>query len=169
MPTARTARQGGGEQWPGKGGPTEEESGAPGTAREGMADRGSSSASARCEDASEGERAGKHRRRQSDDEARAEERSASDARRARELQRNLENAAAAQAMSYAQGTGGFGSEAALSMAAQTFVLEVQRAQAQANELGIVARAEDGRALLELSPAELQRWVQENLDEAGMHD
>ncbi len=114
------------------------------------------------------ERAGKHRRRQSEEEAKAEERAASDARRARELQERLESASAAQVRSYAQGNGGFGSEAALSVAAQSFVQDVLRAQAQANEMGVEARTEDGRALLQLSPVELQRWVRDNLEEGAVH-
>ncbi len=88
---------------------------------------------------------------------------ATDARRAEELQRQLESATAAQELSYSQGKGGFGSEAALSVAAQGFVLEVQRAQARANEMGVEPRAQDGRTLLELAPAELSLWIQENLE------
>jgi hypothetical protein len=53
------------------------------------------------------------------------------------------------------------------MAAQSFVLEVQRAQAQAGEMGVEARAQDGRSLLELSPAELRQWVQDNLEDGAM--
>ncbi len=109
-------------------------------------------------------RAGKHRRRQSDADAEQEERKASDARRAQELQRQLESATAAQVQSFQNGKGGFGSEAALCAAAQKFVLDVQRAQAQAGELGIEARADDGRTLLELSPAELSRWSEVHLQE-----
>ncbi len=120
-------------------------------------------------DGDEGERAGKHRRRLSDAEAEQEERMASDARKARELQIQLECATAAQVHSYQSGKGGFGSEAALCAAAQKFVLDVQRAQAQAGELGIDARADDGRTLLELSPAELSRWVEDHLEENGMRD
>ncbi len=144
-------------------------SGAPVSTRDGSAARGSDSSPAREESADGAERAGKHRRRQSEEEARAEERAASDARRARELQEQLENATAVQTASYAQGSGGFGSEAALSAAAQSFVLEVQRAQAQASEMGVEARAADGRSLLELSPSELQQWVQEYLGGDSMRD
>jgi hypothetical protein len=114
-------------------------------------------------------RAGKHRRRQTETEAKEEERNASDARRAQELRRQLEQATAAQEQSYRDGNGGFGSEAALSMAAQSFVLEVQRAQAQASELGIEPRAQDGRYLLQLSPAELKQWIQDNLDNDAMDE
>ncbi len=120
-------------------------------------------------DGDDGERAGKHRRRQTAAEAEQEERMASDARRAQELQKQLECATAAQVHSYQSGMGGFGSEAALCAAAQKFVLDVQRAQAQAGELGIDARADDGRTLLELSPAELSRWVEDHLGEGGMRD
>ncbi len=58
---------------------------------------------------------------------------------------------------------------ALSLAAQKFALDVQRAQAQAGELGIEPRAEDGRTLLELSPAELKQWVEDHLEEDDMRD
>ncbi len=124
----------------------------------------SASGSGGLEADGDGERAGKHRRRNSDADAEQEERRASDARRAQELQRQLECATAAQVQSFQSGKGGFGSEAALCAAAQKFVLDVQRAQAQAGELGIEARAEDGRTLLELSPAELSRWSEVHLKE-----
>ncbi len=114
-------------------------------------------------------RSGKHRRRQSEAEAAEEERRASDERRGQELRAQLERASAAQEQSYQEGTGGFGSEVALSWAAQKFVLDVQRAQAQAGEMGIEPRAEDGRALLELSPMELKQWVEQNLDDGDMRD
>ncbi len=120
-------------------------------------------------DDGDGERAGKHRRRGTDAETRAEERAAADARRAEELHRQLQIASAAQEQSYREGSGGFGSETALSVAAQKFVLEVQRAQAQANELGIQPCAEDGRSLLELSPAELRQWTGQHFDGDGMRD
>ncbi len=94
---------------------------------------------------------------------------AADARRAEELHRQLQIASAAQEQSYREGGGGFGSEAALSVAAQRFVLDVQRAQAQASEMGVEARAEDGRSLLELSPAELRQWMDVHLDGDGMRD
>ncbi len=113
-------------------------------------------------------RAGKHRRRQSEDEAREEDRAASDARRAQELRRQLEYASAAQEQSFKEGHGGFGSEVALSLAAQKFVLDVQRAQAQASEMGVEPRAGDGRTLLQLSPAELQQWVVDNLESDAVH-
>ncbi len=125
--------------------------------------RGPGGAAAAGTDADGGERAGKHRRRQTAEEKLEEERGASDARRAQELQKQLEHATAAQEWSFSQGKGGFGSEAALSTAAQGYVLEVQRTQARASEMGVEARSKDGRALLELSPAELRIWVQENLD------
>ncbi len=114
-------------------------------------------------------RAGKHRRRQIGAEAAEGERAASDIRRAQELQRQLDQATAAQEQSYKSGLGGFGSEAALSAAAQSFVLQVQRVQAQASEMGVEPKTQDGRMLLELSPAELQQWVQEHLGDDAMHD
>ncbi len=116
-----------------------------------------------------GTRAGKLRRRQPEAEAEEEERRASDARRAQELRVQLEYAAAAQVQSYRDGNGGFRFEAALSVAAQNFVSDVQRAQAQASEMGIEPRAADGRTLLELSPMELRQWVEENLEEGSMQD
>ncbi len=115
-------------------------------------------------DGGETSRAGKFRRRCSDEEAKASERAESDARRARELQKQLEQATTAQQQSFEAGRGGFGSEAALSMAAQKFVMDVQRAQAQAGEMGIEPVASDGRALLQLSPAELQQWVADHLED-----
>ncbi len=96
-------------------------------------------------------------------------RKAADAKRAEELHRQLQIASAAQEQSYREGGGGFGSEAALSAAAQKFVLDVQRAQAQANEMGIEARAQDGRSLLQLSPAELRQWMEVHLEGDGMRD
>ncbi len=117
----------------------------------------------------DGNRAGKHRRRQTEAEAAEEGRAASDIRRAQELQRQLEQASAAQEQSYKDGNGGFGSEAALSVAAQSFVLQVQMVQAQAGEMGVEPRAQDGRTLLELSPAELRQWAQENLGDDEMRD
>ncbi len=122
------------------------------------------------EDDDGGRRAGKHRRRQTDAEAMEAARAAEDARRAEELHRHLQAATAAQEQSYREGSGGFGSEAALSAAAQKFVLDVQKAQAQAHEMGVEARAEDGRALLQLSPAELRQWTEKNLEGGdGMRD
>ncbi len=121
------------------------------------------------EDGDEARRAGKHRRRQTENEAREEARAASDARRAQELRRQLEYASAAQEQSFQEGNGGFGSEVALSLAAQKFVLDLQRAQAQAGEMGIEPCAEDGRSLLQLSPAELKQWVGDNLENDAMCD
>ncbi len=120
-------------------------------------------------DGESGERAGKHRRRRSEEESTEEARIAADARSAEELHRQLQVASAVQEQSYREGGGGFGSEAALSVAAQKFVLDVQKAQAQANEMGVTARAQDGRSLLELSPAELRQWTDEHLDGSGMRD
>ncbi len=73
-------------------------------------------------------------------------------------------AAPAQLESYNAGAGGFGSEAALSIAAQRFVAEVQSAQERAARRGIEPKAEDGRALLQLTPMELQQWVEANLSD-----
>ncbi len=81
----------------------------------------------------------------------------------------MEQASAVQEKSFQEGAGGFGSEAALSMAAQRFVLDVQRAQAQANELGVEPRGADGRTLLQLSPIELRQWVEQHLGGDGMRD
>ncbi len=117
----------------------------------------------------EAPRSGKHRRCQTDAEREEEERKASDAKRAQELHAQLERATAAQQQSYQEGTGGFGSEVALSWAAQKFVLDVQRAQAQASEMGIEPRASDGRSLLELSPMELKQWVELHLEDGRMED
>ncbi len=114
-------------------------------------------------------RSNKHRRRQTEAEVEEEERKASDAKRAMELHAQLERASAAQEKSYQEGMGGFGSEVALSMAAQKFVLDVQRAQAHANELGIEPRCADGRSLLQLSPAELKQWTEEHLGGDDMRD
>ncbi len=93
----------------------------------------------------------------------------SDAKRAQELQEQLQRATAVQQQSYLEGSGGFGSQVALSWAAQKFVLDVQRAQAQAGEMGIEPKAEDGRSLLQLSPMELKQWTEQYLDEESMHD
>ncbi len=114
-------------------------------------------------------RAGKHRRLQTAAEADEEERAASDTKRAEEFKKQVERATAAQEQSFRDGKGGFGSEAALSAAAQGFVLRVQRVQAQAGEMGIEPRAQDGRTLLELSPAELEQWVHNNLGDDEMRD
>ncbi len=102
-------------------------------------------------------------------ESAEEARLAADAKRAEELHRQLQIASAAQEQSYREGGGGFGSEAALSVAAQKFVLDVQRAQAQANEMGVEPRARDGRPLLQLSPAELRQWCDEHLEGDGMQE
>ncbi len=85
----------------------------------------------------------------------------SDARRARELHQQQSAAAAAQAESYAAGMGGFGSDTALSLAAQRYVQEVQDAQRRARAKGIEPSA-GGRDLLQLTPMELQEWVEAHL-------
>ncbi len=114
----------------------------------------------REEEADEGrEQAAKHRRRRTEAEARQE----SDARKAMELQQEQQAAMAVQVQSHQAGAGGFGSEAALSMAAQKFVLEVRQAEARAARKGVEPRCE-GKALLEVSPMQLQQWVRENLGE-----
>ncbi len=118
---------------------------------------------------SEGARAGKHRRRQTDEEREAEARKASDDKRAQELLAQLEQASAAQQQSFQEGAGGFGSEVALSWAAQKFVLDVQRTQAQANELGVEPKASDGRSLLQLSPMELKQWAEQHLGDGRTGD
>ncbi len=103
------------------------------------------------------------RRRKSDEGASGEAREAEDRRRAQELHAQQSAAAAAQVESFNAGEGGFGSQAALSLAAQRFVGEVQNAQERAAKRGIEAKAADGRSLLELTPMELQEWVGKNLD------
>ncbi len=120
-------------------------------------------------DGETGERAGKHRRRDAGAEGNEDARRDEDARRAQELRRQIEDATAAQTRSFNEGRGGFGSEAALSAAAQRFVMDVQRAQAQAHEMGIEPLASDGRSLLELTPAELRQWVEERLEGERMQD
>ncbi len=102
------------------------------------------------------------RRRKSDEGASSETREAEDRRRAQELHAQQSAAAAAQVESFNAGEGGFGSQTALSLAAQRFVGEVQSAQERAAKRGIEAKAEDGRSLLELTPMELQEWVGKNL-------
>ncbi len=97
-----------------------------------------------------------------DADTQAEARVASDQQRALELLQQQKAAESAQVDSYNQGKGGFGSQAALSLAAQKFVLEVQRAEARAAEKGIEPRHEDGRKLLELTPMELESWITANL-------
>ncbi len=115
--------------------------------------------------ASDGEDGGppRSRRRKSDESASHEAREAADRRRAEELHAQQSAAAAAQVESFNAGEGGFGSQAALSLAAQRFVGEVQSAQRRATKRGVEAKAEDGRSLLELTPMELQEWVGKNLD------
>ncbi len=102
------------------------------------------------------------RRRQTSEEAKEEARLAADKKKAEELQQQQAAAIAAQVNSFNEGAGGFGSDAALSHAAQAFVLEVQRAQERAAAKGIVPKAEDGRALLQLAPLELRGWIEKNL-------
>ncbi len=113
------------------------------------------------EDAQPAERSAKHRRCRSDAEVRQEE----DARRARELHQQHQQAEAAQRESFEAGKGGFGSDVALSLAAQKFVLEVQEARTKAMAKGIDPHV-NGKDLIQLTPAELQAWVQEKLGDAG---
>ncbi len=105
------------------------------------------------------ERSAKHRRCRSEADDRAEQ----DAKRALELYRQQTQAAAAQKESYEAGAGGFGSDIALSIAAQQFVQQVQEAQRRAQEKGIDPR-KDGKELLQLTPMELREWMESNLDE-----
>ncbi len=60
-----------------------------------------------------------------------------------------------------QARGGFGSGVALSLAAQRYAQEVQKAQQRAQDKGIEPRA-DGRDLIQLTPMELQSWIETNL-------
>ncbi len=114
-------------------------------------------------DASESTRAGKHRRQRTEAELREE----ADRKRAAELLQQEQLAVAAQRASHEAGAGGFGSHTALSMAAQRFVTEVQKATEQAHKAGVEPRTRDGRELLELTPLELNEWVTEYLgDEAN---
>ncbi len=103
------------------------------------------------------ERSAKHRRRATELEARLE----SDAKRAMELQQQQSQAVAAQKESFEAGAGGFGSGVALSLAAQRYAQEVQKAQKRAYEKGIEPRA-DGKDLIQLTPMELQSWIEANL-------
>ncbi len=155
----RQQRQGKGADESGKNGghPTEEETRAEGG-------RG-----ARCagndggeEDDGGDEKPPKQRKKQTEEEAKEEGRAEADRRRAEELHRQQQEAMAAQTDSYNAGQGGFGSQAALSVVAQKFVLLVQTTQARAEAMGVEPRASDGRTLLELSPAELQEWEKEHL-------
>jgi hypothetical protein len=87
-------------------------------------------------------------------------------KRAAELLQQEQLAVAAQRASHEAGAGGFGSHTALSVAAQRFVTEVQKATEQARRAGVEPRTSDGRELLELTPQELTKWVTEHLgDEA----
>ncbi len=121
------------------------------------ASAGTASGSQAGSDGQSEERSAKHRRTATEEESREE----SDARRARELHQQQSVVAAAQAESYAAGTGGFGSDAALSLAAQRYVQEVQDAQRRARAKGIDPRA-DGKDLIQLTPMELQAWVEAHL-------
>ncbi len=110
----------------------------------------------------EREKPPKHRCRRSEAVDMDEAREASDRKRAEELHAQQAAAAAAQIESFNAGTGGFGSEAALSLAAQRYVVEVQNVQRRAARQGVEPRTDDGRTLLQLSPMELQKWAETNL-------
>ncbi len=103
------------------------------------------------------DRAAKHRRSTTEAEAREEE----DKRRALELHQQQLHAMAAQQASFDAGEGGFGSDTALSIAAQRFVGEVHKALEKAREAGVEPKAGD-KDLVELTPMELKKWVRENL-------
>jgi hypothetical protein len=118
---------------------------------------GAASSNQGAEDTQSEERSAKHRRTAPEGESREE----SDARRARELHQQQSLAAAAQMESYEAGMGGFGSDVALSLAAQKYVQEVQHAQRRAKAKGIEPRA-NGKDLIQLTPMELQAWVEANL-------
>ncbi len=118
---------------------------------------GAASSNQGAEDTQSEERSAKHRRTAPEGESREE----SDARRARELHQQQSLAAAAQMESYEAGMGGFGSDVALSLAAQKYVQEVQDAQRRAKAKGIEPRA-NGKDLIQLTPMELQAWVEANL-------
>ncbi len=109
-----------------------------------------------------GESPAKSRKCGGDEEAQADARAAADRQRALELLHEQRAAEEAQVASFNQGQGGFGSQAALSAAAQKFVLEVQRAEARAGKCGVEAKHADGRQLLELTPMELAEWVRTQL-------
>ncbi len=111
-----------------------------------------------ADDTSDGARAGKHRRQQTEAEAREED----DKRRAAELRQQEQIAIAAQCASHDAGAGGFGSDVALSMAAQRFVADVQKATRRAQEAGVEPKADDGRELLQLTPSELRQWAEDKL-------
>jgi hypothetical protein len=106
----------------------------------------------------------KHRRMETEEESRQAAREAADRRRAEELRAQQDAATEAQVRSYEAGAGGFGSETALSVAAQRYVQEVQLAQRRAARMGIPAKSRDGRDLIELSPMELRKWIDEHLVE-----
>ncbi len=91
----------------------------------------------------------------------AEARKEADARRAAELQRQQQQAIAAQQASHEAGAGGFGSETAQAVAAQQFVAEVCKAVGRARKVGVEPKAE-GKELVELTPTELKLWVAEHL-------
>ncbi len=94
----------------------------------------------------------------------AEARAAADRQRAMELLQQHKAAEEVQQASFNRGQGGFGSQAALSQAAQQFVMEVRRVEDRAAKQGIEAKHADGRQLLELSPMELEEWADAKLAE-----
>ncbi len=108
----------------------------------------------------------KTRKLTSSEDAQADARAEADRQRGMALLQQQKAAEDVQVQSFNHGMGGFGSQAALSAAAQRFVLEVQRAEARAAEQGIAAIHDDGRQLLQLSPMELEEWVGERLGDEG---
>ncbi len=116
------------------------------------------------DDVDSGEQAAKYRRMRTDGEARQE----SDARRAQELHQEQQLVMAAQTQSHQAGSGGFGSEVALSLAAQKYALEVRRTEARAARKGVEPKHE-GKPLIELSPMELQQWARDSLGEESDAD
>ncbi len=115
-----------------------------------------------------GESPAKSRKCNDASEQQAEARAAADRQRALELLQQQKAAEEAQLASYNHGQGGFGSQAALSLAAQKFVLEVRRVEARAAKRGIEAKHDDGRQLLELSPMELDEWASAKLADDDEH-
>ncbi len=146
---------------PRAGGLVDAERGAAGAGDQGLA---SGSGDAQADTDEEQGKPPRHRRRRIDEDAMAEAREASDRKRAEQLHAQQAAAAAAQIESFNAGAGGFGSEAALSLAAQKFVVEVQTAQRRAARQGVEPKADDGRTLLQLAPMELQKWVEAKLGE-----
>ncbi len=94
----------------------------------------------------------------------ADAREEADRQKAAELLQRQQQAIAAQQASHDAGAGGFGSESAQAVAAQQFIEDVCKAVERARAKGVEPKA-DGRELVELTPMELRRWVDINLDGA----